>query len=324
MKNITKRKGALTAEAALILPIFICMLVGAFMLLKLFYIGSVIQSGLNKTLDEICFYSYVKTIVDDEIPNGLNSIPINQDALPGNIKELIQTIKKPEKLIEKTIVINRIKNNIFNEKDRMQLENLGVDRASTNLDLNESEILKDGKSVLLTIKYKVKIVIPPFFEFTLPIEQRAYKRTWVFGDGSSLVKEVENLWAMKPIERGKKIQKLLGRNMETSNFKTITSYNKFSGEATSIKSIDLSAKSYQSSSTLYKTIDKMLAELIDFKGKVKIMGDSKSFDVYRKRLLIVVPGDCRNDQNQSVFNELTEKALLNGIKLDVLNYGNKN
>lgn len=59
------------------------------------------------------------------------------------------------------------------------------------------------------------------------------------------------MWSLKPFERGVEIEKMLGQNLP-SNFPVIDKFE--NGLATSIKSMDLSAKTYQNIATMDRTL----------------------------------------------------------------------
>jgi hypothetical protein len=65
---------------------------------------------------------------------------------------------------------------------------------------------------------------------------------------------IQNLWNMNPSTRGNLIENLLGRSPNLAqNFPVIDRFK--NGLATSIKSLDLGAKSYQNLTTLPQTVE---------------------------------------------------------------------
>lgn len=72
-------------------------------------------------------------------------------------------------------------------------------------------------------------------------------------EGGATSQAVQSVWQMRPFERGVAIENMLGRSPQLAqNFPVIDRWN--NGVATSIKSIDLMAKSYQNTGTLTRTI----------------------------------------------------------------------
>ncbi len=72
-------------------------------------------------------------------------------------------------------------------------------------------------------------------------------------------------WDKNPFQRGRDIEDELGQNLPET-FKTIDKYHDATGEATSIKSLDLDAKTYQTPSKLRYRLNKYLDELVKFDG----------------------------------------------------------
>jgi filamentous hemagglutinin len=70
---------------------------------------------------------------------------------------------------------------------------------------------------------------------------------------SSLAAE-SSVWDLSPFARGQSIEQTLGANLP-QNFPVIDKFNWDTGVATSIKSIDLTAPSYQNMSTLSNTLN---------------------------------------------------------------------
>lgn len=70
-------------------------------------------------------------------------------------------------------------------------------------------------------------------------------------------------WDLNPFDRGRCVEDGLGQNLPET-FKTIDKYDDVTGEATSIKSIDLDAKTYQTVSKLKSRLNKYADELDRF------------------------------------------------------------
>ena len=78
------------------------------------------------------------------------------------------------------------------------------------------------------------------------------------------VVDAKGAWNLNPFDRGKSIEKTLdGWN---NNFPVIDKFNKDSRTITSIKSLDLNAKSYQSGNAVFNRVKGYIDKLVDFKG----------------------------------------------------------
>jgi hypothetical protein len=73
-----------------------------------------------------------------------------------------------------------------------------------------------------------------------------------------------SVWSLNPFKRGVEIEKMLGQNLP-ANFPVIDKFT--NGLATSIKSIDLNAASYQNIATLNRTMTGYIDSVANFNGR---------------------------------------------------------
>ncbi|MCO5277398.1 MAG: hypothetical protein M9911_05365 [Saprospiraceae bacterium] len=125
-------------------------------------------------------------------------------------------------------------------------------------------------------------------------------------------------WDLNPFQRGRKIEDDLGQNLP-ENFKTLDKYDEVTGEATSIKSIDLDAKTYQTASKLRGRLNKYIDELEKFDSYqlegVEIGGIENP--IFSKSLELAVPR-AANEAQLDVLNEMIEVASNKGITLKII------
>lgn len=74
----------------------------------------------------------------------------------------------------------------------------------------------------------------------------------------------KSVWSLPWLERGLIIEEQLGKNLK-GNFPVIDKF--LNGVATSIKSIDLNAKSYQNGKVLFSTLKRYIDKVAKFKGQ---------------------------------------------------------
>jgi filamentous hemagglutinin len=106
---------------------------------------------------------------------------------------------------------------------------------------------------------------------------------------------VQNLWNMNPFTRGNVIENLLGISPNLAqNFPVIDRFK--NGIATSIKSLDLGARSYQNLTTLTRTVEGYVNKLASWQGAnwggVRI--DPQMIQV--RELLLAIPPDASQAQ----------------------------
>ncbi len=132
------------------------------------------------------------------------------------------------------------------------------------------------------------------------------------------------VWAMNKFERGWKIESMLGGNM--NYMKTIDKYVEIAqrrgqyvwlSEVTSIKSIDLTAASYQNTSRLRSTLKGYIKSLIDFEG-TPYKGYTYTLDACGKKTLqLAIPPVEMTAGQAKVLQEIADYAAENHIEFSV-------
>lgn len=84
-------KGSITIEAAIVLPVFICVVISLTMLIKLIYIHDIIQHSIDEAANELAAYSYIYHVsdlqkIDDSIKDNLQD---NSDKAEGHIGTVV-------------------------------------------------------------------------------------------------------------------------------------------------------------------------------------------------------------------------------------------
>lgn len=280
----------------------------------------------------------------DTIINGYNSftkiLGINSDNKESSIENTAnQTRDNPGDEIKGLIsmiasgTFTKLKYKHFESMITLLIENgLKTENASGNkrlksfnvvggikgLDFSESKFLADRKNIEIVVRYKIK----PIFLFPdIYLIQRSCSRAWLDGEaGSNLTSNnaANNVWDLKPLERGKEIQRREGRNLPEF-FPVISIYK--DGNAISIKSIELESVTYKKPANLKTKILEFINDLSGFKNGTYM---KKIIKIKSKELVIVVPQGSRNDETEAVFKECLETAAESGIKITIKDcYGRK-
>lgn len=137
----------------------------------------------------------------------------------------------------------------------------------------------------------------------------------MFGAGAGrIVGKVFNPWRKLPIFRGNAIEKAFGGNL--GNFPVIDKFRR--GIASSIKSVDLHAASYQKASRLRSILTGYVDKLAAFNGRrwndISV-GDAAN-PILGKELIIAIPRGGGASQ-LSVLNEIVEYGASLGINVVV-------
>jgi hypothetical protein len=140
------------------------------------------------------------------------------------------------------------------------------------------------------------------------------------GVGASAVmnstKATASVWSMNPFVRGNIIEKSLGGWGD--NTRVIDAFSK--GVATSIKSLDLNAKTYQSASALRSTLKGYIDDVAGFLRSGKLLENGHRIsaeEIAERRLLTAVP-DAGNAMQQGVLKEMAEYAASKNVTFDLV------
>ena len=129
------------------------------------------------------------------------------------------------------------------------------------------------------------------------------------------VVDAKGAWNLNPFDRGKSIEKTLdGWN---NNFPVIDKFNKDSRTITSIKSLDLNAKSYQSGNAVFNRVKGYIDKLVDFKGGRLGDKDIKNVDFDNRVLELAIPERATDSQLEQL-RRLQEYAQEQNIQLTIV------
>jgi hypothetical protein len=134
------------------------------------------------------------------------------------------------------------------------------------------------------------------------------------GDSADVAFTQMSAWSLKWSERGLEIEAQLGGNLPRS-FPTIDKFD--NGVATSIKSVDLSAPTYQNTSALASKLRGYVDKVAGFKGASWDGTVIRARDVATRALDVAIqPGVASSDQ-LAVLDQLKQYAASKGVQLIV-------
>jgi filamentous hemagglutinin len=127
------------------------------------------------------------------------------------------------------------------------------------------------------------------------------------------VQVAQSVWQMNPFDRGVAIENMLGRTPQLAqNFTVIDRFQ--NGIATSIKSIDLMAKSYQSVETLTRTVQGYINALANWQGARWGGVTIQANQIAGRELILAIPPNASQAQLQSL-QQLQQWAFNQGVTL---------
>ncbi|HWO26385.1 MAG TPA: hypothetical protein VNO30_46975, partial [Kofleriaceae bacterium] len=123
------------------------------------------------------------------------------------------------------------------------------------------------------------------------------------------------VWGLPPVVRGNQIEKALGRNLP-ANFPVIDRWA--NGVATSIKSIDLSAPTFQNAATLSRTVRGYIDKLAAFNGKAwgKFVVDRT--EITGRALEIAIPAGVGTVAQQAALSSMVQYGRNVGVHVKII------
>ncbi len=126
-----------------------------------------------------------------------------------------------------------------------------------------------------------------------------------------------SVWTKRPFDRGTDIEKQIGQNLP-QNFPVIDRFE--NGVATSIKSLDVNASSYQSTATLTRTLNRYIDNVAAYNGTGPGGWAGANVDasqITARGLDLVIPNSGSIAQQQ-VIKQAVEYGLSKGVKVNVI------
>jgi hypothetical protein len=211
------------------------------------------------------------------------------------------------------------------------IKNLNVIKGFEGLDFDQSSFYEDeNNNIDIVVRYKVEIPVPFKVFPSLTIVQRSTVKAWLGGEDENKLDEegletYDDIWALNNFQRGNKLRSIFGANLPPS-FPTLSSFDEAAGKAVMIKSIDLTADSYQDPEELGKTIDSYIKKLSEFEGTEKPWGSKgimiNKNDIKSRELVLIIP---KNPVKSEITKIIDDYKLANvpEITIKVEEYGLK-
>lgn len=124
------------------------------------------------------------------------------------------------------------------------------------------------------------------------------------------------VWKLDPFLRGQRIEQGLGHNLP-GNFPVIDRFE--NGLATSIKSLDLDAATYQSTATLNRTLTGYVDKAAGFQGQTWAGVRIRSQDISGRALDLAIPHSGSAAQ-QAIISQTVKYGASRGVTVNVITY----
>lgn len=335
-KKLTDKKGALTVEAALVFPLFLCVILSIILFMQTYRTHEIIQHALDETSETLAETAYLWSGEEVQAMSQKVSdfMQITDNTATSEIANFLKEIAANQ---VGTIVSKKLMDPHIAGGDDLdgRLRKLGIVNGLNGLNFRKSTFLGQNEEIDIVVSYRIKIPLPIQLLGEIPIVQRSISRAWLNGGeidvvantsdevsaqkneilATAVADEVINVetsvWDLGSFARGKEIERLLGSNTH-SNFPTV---DKIEGRTiTSITSHDTRAASNKGSG-LYKNIIKSVDKLDEFKETTYAGTTISENDYDAKVLNIVLPDEplCK-EQIRGIF-DAKEAARKKGIKI---------
>jgi hypothetical protein len=209
-----------------------------------------------------------------------------------------------------------------------RIRNLNIAGGLDELDFSRSSFFEDSSNDIdLIVQYKIQLPVPLKVIPDFLMIQRATARAWLGGDEAYKVQdqsEQEDIWSLDNFQRGRKIREIFGGNLPLS-FPVISRFD--SGKAVMIKSMDLTAKTYQDALTVEEKIESYINKLYKFRGQEEPWGSKgiviREIDISSKELILAIPGNPIKPDVEIALETCRIRASVKGIALKIEGYGYK-
>jgi hypothetical protein len=393
------RRGSATVEAAIVLPVFLCMLFSVIFFIKAVRDYEIMQHCISQSALEISQLSYLLEIsgtkdIHDSVRDGikantgvlsekseafseaLDSLKIFGDiysgekggpaenitdalsgtqAIVNNLKELIDSggeiIASPDSVLKGMLSLlaegkfEDLKTELFaplvklylnkyltaGEKGPVheKLVRMNIEGGSKGLDLSQSTFFDDqNEDIEIVVRYKLKLPIPFNFFGKPMIVQRAVVRGWLGGSGSDDGPgsgECDYIWQLDNFQRGRALRNIFDANLPI-NFPVISGFE--SGKVFLIKSMDLTAPSYQQPEAVEEQIIEYIDRISSYQGQEEPWGSSgiqiHKDEIRQKELIIVIPENELITSVEDVLKRCAIYSTQKAVIFKIQRYGRKN
>lgn len=322
-------KGSVTVEAAVILPVFIIVFIVFVFFIKAYYVNEIIQHAITGACCEMSAYSllYYETSAD-EVIGALEKISDSDklsETLGDNpLRQFIRTLGKDTTdyiraqsvliPLTKLLVKKNLEVSYYNDVNE-RLKSLYLKDGFESLDFSDSRMLADGKTIDITVSYKINFPFTVHMFSGFKITQTASACIWAGEEGVNNNNDETCIWNLDNISRGRKIRELQGANLPYL-FPTIAIFK--NGTASSIKSLNIDKAYYYNSSNLKKKLLLYIDKLESFEG-----GDSsgitvESSEIAKKELRLIIPETELLANQKQTIEECILIARSKGIHMNVI------
>lgn len=303
---INKKKGSVTLEAALCVPVMMAVFLLLYGLLEMFLLYNCISKAVYDTADIAASYGMLYH------KNGIDKLEKHlQDKLSQYVDFSLFFTYGDDLLYQK------MAENIFVHYLEQDPVYQRFFQGRVRYDFSGSRFYNGNSEVVLNGHF--------LCDYTIPFMDSLFKgfalsKTVLFDtftegvtpDFSTEAPETESIWSLSNFERGKLFQEKYGRNLP--QFFPIIDYYQH-GTAGIIRSINHTLKTYQDDKMLEQVLDQLSKELLGFQGASYGGVTVKGERISKREILLIFPEDDFTSGQQAVVDRFV--GICRGIGIDV-------
>ncbi|NLK01544.1 MAG: hypothetical protein GX314_00530 [Clostridiaceae bacterium] len=320
-----RNSGMATLEAAIVLPIILTLIFFLLSAIRLVREDSLLRYALDQTCEEIALLLPAAEVIASPVLAKTNDIPqilVEILPIPGAahiIRDMV--VDLGSSLMFGNLINSRIDYWLSEARTGLGLDLIGH-RRKLILDWNSEDNMLN-----LLVKYRQNTVLGPISKTVhgiIPLWTSGLAKSQIgegleeTDDGNS---DQDDIWSLSNFTRGQIFRDKYGANLPF-NFPVIAAWDGMT--ATAIKSIDLTAPSYNSSSYTTAQLERHLINLANFQG-AKLTSKGREYlvpaQISRKQLILVIPNNHPQWLDQSQQDEWYRLAASYSIELQIRKYG---
>lgn len=322
MIDQNNKHGGLSLEAALIMPLVLMLTASLVVALYCFEAQIKIKGAMDRTAAELSLLSPACQLLEElnlgdlgisEKASELNTVI--EEICPG---ESIESIMGDAMLdLASSVLVGKI---LQNRLDYWLGEAWSGQPGWAGC-LGRRKLYLDWKTgsqqLWLCLSYQLKTPIG-----TMTRQANVVVPLWTGQKKLDSDEDADGIWQLDNFSRGRRLRELYGANLPY-DFPVIARFSE--GEALSIKSIDLTAPTYQDQETIRENLLEQIENLFLFngadyyreKGSVSVSSQS----ITSRRLLLIIPGNCQQPWIDDFFMDMSSRAAAKSITLQIVRFG---
>ena len=323
MKYPGNKRGGLSLEAAVVMPFILLLTASMIVGIRCIEAEIIIKGALDRTAAELALLTPAGRLHDIfSVSAGERDLPIEAQT-EQELSAIWQDLKGEGLLADLTLdfTSTALAGPAIHRRLNDWLTRLMGDRRELCARVGERKLFLDWKlkknQLWLCLSYKLKTPIMTFEKSTWSVVP-----LWLGRQEETNDAEASEIWMLDNFSRGKRFRTLFGAYLP-DDFPVIARFEQ--GEAVMIKSIDLTAPTYQNQRYTEQHLERMIGRLAEFSGasyrKKDVDIQINAGMISQKRLIVIIPANSSKPFWDTIVADLINRAEADQIRLQVVRYG---